>query len=145
MLAVTLPPTIVGVPIIFDAAQLESFFQEQKRLPQGAGRKRKFRFLQYRRALAERVVRVVLDYHHHALALKAREAETLYRRVEIRRFVLRRERHRYAGYFNIRLEYAISGQDGWWSQSLHFVRDDTSVLGGLAGKLYSSRRRFYAE
>ncbi len=145
MLTATLPPTIVGVPIVFDAVQLESFFREERDLPRGAGRKRKFRFLQYRRALAERVVRVVLDYHHQALALKSREAEALYRRVEVRRFSLRREHRRYAGYYTIRLEYAISGQDGWWSQSFHFVRDDTSVLGGLAGKLYTSRRCFYAE
>lgn len=145
MLTATIPPTIVGVPIIFDVAQLEGFFQEERGLPRNAGRKRKFRFLQYRRVLAERVVRVVLDYHHQALALRTREAEALYRRVEVRRFVLRRERHRYSGYFTIRLEYAISGQDGWWSQSFHFVRDDTSILGGLSGKLYSSRRRFYAE
>ncbi len=145
MLTATIPPTIVGVPIVFDVTQLESFFQEERRLPRGAGRKRKFRFLQYRRALAERVVRVVLDYHHDALALKARDAEALYRRVEVRRFVVRREYHRYAGHFSVRLEYAIGGQDGWWSQSFHFVRDDTSLLGGLAGKLYSSRRRFYAE
>jgi hypothetical protein len=145
MLTAAIPPTIVGVPIVFDVVQLESFFREERSLPRGAGRKRKFRFLQYRLALAERVVRVVLDYHHDALALKAREAEALYRRVEVRRFTVRREYHRYAGHFSVRLEYAIGGQDGWWSQSFHFVRDDTSFLGGLAGKLYSSRRRFYAE
>jgi len=130
------PPPVVGIPIAFNIQEVEDFFVEVKRLPRGAGKKRKFSFLKLRKKLAEKVVRVILDRYHEGLDSKG---------VEILDFSMPREDRRHLGDYELRIEYRISGSPARWRQTFHFVLDNTSLAGGLNGKLYSSSRRSYAK
>ncbi len=130
------PPVVAGIPIAFNTQEVEDFFVEVKRLPRGAGKKRKFSFLRLRKKLAEKVIRVILDRYHDGV--DPRGAELL-------DFSMPREDRRHSGDYELRIEYRISGSPARWRQTFHFVLDNTSLAGGLNGKLYSSSRRSYAK
>lgn len=150
MLTVTRPPTIHGLVVPFDAQEIEAFFVLRKHRTQSLEARRRimarqFSKVLYRRALQERVVRIVLDYYHDALALRLREVEALYRGVVVQKFSLRRNRKGGDGHYTIRLIYRVDRDSETWLQIFHFNRTNTSICGGLQGMLTSAGRRLYAE
>lgn len=150
MLTLTRPPTISGLVLPFDSKEIEAFFVLRKHRAQALGARRRimarqFSRVLYRRALQERVVRIVLDYYHDALALRLREVEAVYRGVIVQKFSVRRNHKAGDGHYMIRLIYRLDRDSESWLQVFSFVRTDTGICGGLQGILSSTRRCLYAE
>ncbi len=142
MRAITVSPSIVGVPLTFDEREVEYFFRLRDSTPRRAGKKRKFSFVTFRATVAEKVMRIILHHHHGGSDLNSNAAERLYQSVRVIDFHLSRGVQERSG-ASIEVKYRIEGKPGWWRQTFHFVPADTSVNGGLAGKLYTGSRRFH--
>ncbi len=150
MLTTTLPPAIRGLVIPFEPKEIEAFFVLRRQRAQSLEAKRRnmtrqFSEVLYRRAVQERVIRMVLDYYHDALALRLREVDELYRGVIVQKFSIRRNRKAGEGHYVIRLIYRVDSDSEAWLQVFSFVRTSTGVCGGLQATLTSAGRRFYAE
>ena len=137
-------PSIMGVPVTFNNDEVTQLFIEQRRT-RGYGRRRTFSFMRLRRVVAEKVVRTIIDHHHEGFSMKKSTAEAFYQRVEVTAFYMSRESRRHFGQYVIRVEYRVRDCLGRFRQVFHFVLDDAGVSGGLNGRLYSSRRRLYAD
>jgi|GEM_PF-7070772 len=140
----TSPPGIVGVRIAFNAEEVESFFvarSPRSRATQVARiRTRTFSEALYRRALRERIIRLLLDRYHGALALRLREVKALYQSVAIRGFSLRRKPGEERGTYTVLVIYQVAGESDVWVQTLLFERSDLTVTGGVQGTLTTTGR-----
>lgn len=145
MLTNTIPRGAVGVQISFTSKEVESFFVIREGAHRGPGRRFRFSYPLYRAKLRERITQIILDHHHGALEMTAEKNAALYQDVQILGFSVSRERRPDAGEYVVRMEYRIGASSGRWRQTFRFLRTDISLTGGLTGKLYTIRRRHYAD
>lgn len=138
-------PAMTGILLAFTPREVESFFVIRESAHRRPGRRLRFSYPLYRAKLQERITQIILDHQHSALEMTAEKSAALYSSVQVLTFSVSRERRPDAGEHVIRMEYRIGTSPGRWRQTFRFLRTDISLTGGLTGKLYTIRRRYYAD
>ena len=113
------PPRVVGIPLVYTPAELESFFDANN----------KFHEERLRRRWAEKLLQIVLRHQHN---ISVKQPEDVHQHATLKRLYVAKGRRKSWGFLLLTVSYEYNGMP--LKETFRFVRD--SGKESLNGHLY---------